>query len=54
MLIFKNFHFISKNPLSRFPQGGKVIANTPSPLGESLPREAGVGKGVITIQNFTV
>jgi len=34
MLISKYFHFISNNPLSRFPQGGKAIHIAPSPVGE--------------------
>ena len=34
MLIAKNFRFISNNPLSRFPQGGKAFYNAPSPVGE--------------------
>jgi hypothetical protein len=34
MLISKYFHFVSNNPLSRFPQGGKALHGTPSPVGE--------------------
>ena len=34
MLITKYFYFISNDPLSRFPQGGKALNDAPSPLGE--------------------
>ncbi len=46
MLIFKYFHFISNNPLSRFPQGGKACLGAPSPVGEGW-------EGVITIQQLS-
>jgi len=29
MLISKHFHFISHNPLSRFPHGGKALFDAP-------------------------
>jgi hypothetical protein len=34
MFIIKYLYFVSNNPLSRFPQGGKALFSTPSPLGE--------------------
>jgi hypothetical protein len=34
MLISRYFHFISFNPLSRFPQRGKALHGAPSPVGE--------------------
>jgi hypothetical protein len=34
MLIINYFHYIIYNPLSCFPQGGKALISTPSPLGE--------------------
>jgi len=34
MYVFKDFHFISTNPLFYFPQGGKALHSAPSPLGE--------------------
>jgi len=34
MLIYKYIHFLSNNPLSCFPQGGKALLGAPSPMGE--------------------
>jgi hypothetical protein len=34
MFIIKYLCFVSNNPLSRFPQGGKALFGAPSPLGE--------------------
>ena len=34
MLTARHFHLISNDPLSRFPQGGKALHDTPSPVGE--------------------
>jgi len=34
MLIYMYSNYISNNPLSRFPHGGKAFFDSPSPLGE--------------------
>jgi hypothetical protein len=34
VLISKYFHFNLNYPLSRFPQGGKALHCSPSPMGE--------------------
>jgi hypothetical protein len=39
------FHYILKDPFSRFPHGGKALLSTPSPVGEvpiAIGREGGM------------
>jgi hypothetical protein len=47
MLIINYLIFALNDPLSRFPQGGKVLLSAPSPVGEGW--EGGTNKKVIIL-----
>jgi len=53
MLVIEYLYIVLSNPLSRFPQGGKVGRHTtPSPLPTGRQAWGKVGKGVIIIKEL--